>query len=595
MALYATIQSIVWGVVRHLGEDLSTSTLFFFRNFIGLLTIIPLISKSGLKVFHTKHIKRHLLRAFAALGGGLSIFYAVSHAPLATVVAITFAAPIFASLFAIYALGEVLNKTQLYGIAFGFLGVMIVLRPSLEIEISGLLSAVVAAVMTAIAFLTVKKLSYTESSSTVIAYPFLLILPISIVMAYLDWTAPKIEHIPLLFLMGMGISAAQYCMVKAFSLADASAVLPFDYLRLLVAIIVGSYFFNDVVDTWVVIGAAMILLSSLYIAKSGKKQSNQNRSAGGKCEKNPSGIQQNGYQVFHLNVFTQQIYSGNSATVVWRSNGLSTKHMQTLAREFNTPESIFVNIDNNKLSLRFYTPIQEVDSCGHGTIAAAYVTYKMLDNHGGSLVFNTKVGHIRVNSNKIGDLAFDLKFTVAIPKLEACIDVPKNIVNSLSRLNNVDIINAYIVDTGADKKRLLLHCKNKSQLLSITPNFSELLLALEEMNLFSVFVFSLDNKANSQVSARMFAPGIGINEDPVNGNSSVALACIIFYLCKNSDLKCPDSYDVHQGESVNRLGKASVHLHHDSCSILKVELVGSVVELYNYNLINLPIKCSEPT
>ena len=64
MALYATIQSIVWGMVRHLGEDLSTSTLFFFRNLIGFLTIIPLISKTGLKVFHTKHIKLHLLGAW---------------------------------------------------------------------------------------------------------------------------------------------------------------------------------------------------------------------------------------------------------------------------------------------------------------------------------------------------------------------------------------------------------------------------------------------------------------------------------------------------------------------------------------------------
>ncbi|MFT6901723.1 MAG: drug/metabolite transporter (DMT)-like permease [Colwellia sp.] len=282
MALYATIQSIVWAMVRHLGEDLSTSTLFFFRNFIGFLTIIPLISKNGLKVFHTEHIKLHLLRAFAALGGGISIFYAVSHAPLATVVAITFAAPIFASLFAIYVLGEVMNKAQLYSIAFGFLGVMIVLRPSLEIEVSGLFSAVVAAIMTAIAFLTVKKLSYSENSSTVIAYPFLLILPISLIMAYLDWTAPQMKHIPLLLLMGVGISAGQYCMVKAFSLADASAVLPFDYLRLLVAIIIGSYFFNDVVDIWVVVGAAIILLNSLYVAKSGKKQTDKNELAGDK-------------------------------------------------------------------------------------------------------------------------------------------------------------------------------------------------------------------------------------------------------------------------------------------------------------------------
>jgi drug/metabolite transporter (DMT)-like permease len=273
MALYATIQSVVWAIVRFLGEDLSTSTIFFFRNFVGFLTIIPLISKNGLQVFHTQNIKLHLLRAFAAFGGGISIFYAVSHAPLATVVAITFAAPIFASLFAIYIFGEVMNKAQLYSITLGFLGVMVVLRPSLqEVETSGLLSALLAAIMTAVAFLTVKKLSFSENSSTVIAYPFLLILPISTLMAYVDWTTPEIRHLPLLIMVGIGISAAQYCMVKAFTLADASAVLPFDYLRLLIAVIIGSIFFNDVVDTWVVVGASIILLSSLYVAKAGTKQ-----------------------------------------------------------------------------------------------------------------------------------------------------------------------------------------------------------------------------------------------------------------------------------------------------------------------------------
>ena len=270
MALYATIQSIVWGLVRYLAEDLSTSTLYFFRNFIGFLTIVPLISKNGLTVFKTNKFKLHLLRAFAAFIGGLSIFYAVAHAPLATVVAITFVAPIFASLFAIYFFGEAINKTKLISLITGFFGVMIILRPNLNIETSGLFASIVAAIMTAIAFLTVKRLAHFESTATVIAYPFLLILPLSMVMAFIDWTPPAVRHMPLLLVMGSGISAAQYCMVKAFSLADASSVLPFDFLRLFMAIFVGSFFFNDVIDTWVVLGASLILMSSLYVAKKGK-------------------------------------------------------------------------------------------------------------------------------------------------------------------------------------------------------------------------------------------------------------------------------------------------------------------------------------
>jgi len=271
MALYAIIQSIIWGLVRHLAEDLSTSTLYFFRNFIGFLTVVPFISKQGLTVFKTNHFKLHLLRALAAFLGGLSIFYAVANAPLATVVAITFAAPIFASLFSIYIFGEAINKTKLISLVTGFIGVVIILRPNLDIETEGLVAAIVAAITTAIAFLTVKKLAHFDNAATVIAYPFLLILPLSMLLALLDWTQPKMADIPLLLIMGVGISAAQFCMVKAFSLADASAVLPFDFLRLLVATFVGSFFFNDIIDTWVVVGASLILASSLYIAKKGNK------------------------------------------------------------------------------------------------------------------------------------------------------------------------------------------------------------------------------------------------------------------------------------------------------------------------------------
>ena len=285
MALYAIIQSIVWGIVRHLAEDLSTPTLYFFRNFIGFLTIVPLISKKGLTVFKTEHFKLHLLRALAAFLGGLSIFYAVANAPLATVVAITFAAPIFASLFSIYLFGEAMNKTKGISLVTSFIGVLFILRPNLDIETDGLVAAIVASIATAIAFLTVKKLAHVENAASVIAYPFLLILPLSMLLALLDWTQPKMADIPLLLTMVIGISAAQYCMVKAFSLADASAVLPFDFLRLLVATFVGSFFFDDLVDTWIVVGASLILTSSLYIAKKGKQlPSRNNRKQDEVCE-----------------------------------------------------------------------------------------------------------------------------------------------------------------------------------------------------------------------------------------------------------------------------------------------------------------------
>jgi PhzF family phenazine biosynthesis protein len=292
-------------------------------------------------------------------------------------------------------------------------------------------------------------------------------------------------------------------------------------------------------------------------------------------------IQQKTYQVFHINVFTQQIYSGNSATVIWRSNGLSDKQMQLLAREFNTSESVFVSIINHELFVRFFTPIQEVASCGHGTIAAAYVAEKMLNRTITTLVLNTTVDNIKLSS--VNEQYPEYKFKVPIPILEACIDIPQNIITSLSNID-VNMLDAYIVNTGSGKNRLLIRCKDESQLLSLSPNFSQLLFDLNKLNLFSVFVFSIDNQEYTQVSARMFAPNIGINEDPVNGNSSVALSCVIYSICKSTGIECPKKYHVNQGKAVNRKGKTTIHLQYDHNSIRKVELSGAVVELYNFNL-----------
>ncbi|MFC7050887.1 DMT family transporter [Emcibacter nanhaiensis] len=264
MALYSITQALVWGLVRYLGESMSMETLFFFRNLVGFLTIVPLLPGTGLALFRTRKLRLHLLRAVAAFVGGLSIFYAVAHAPLATVVAITFFSPVLASFLAIFLFGESLTRSRAAVIVTGFIGVLIVLRPSAGIEADGLLAAIVTALATAAAFLCVKKLSATESSKTTVAFPFLFILPLSAVLGATNWTPPSLAQLPLVLVMGCGISLTQFFLVKAFAAAEAGAVLPLDFLRLVVASIVGSLFFQEVVDVWVVAGSMLILGSSVY-------------------------------------------------------------------------------------------------------------------------------------------------------------------------------------------------------------------------------------------------------------------------------------------------------------------------------------------
>ncbi|MFC3051600.1 DMT family transporter [Kordiimonas pumila] len=271
MAIYTVLQSLVWGIVRYVGDDLSTATLFFFRNLIGFCTIIPLFMKQGPALFKTDKLRFHLLRAAFAFIGGFSVFFAVAHAPLASVVAMTYAAPVFAGVFAMVVFKEGVTLRRIVALGIGFIGVLIVLKPSFEMEVAGMIAAIIATITTAGAFLVVKKLSGTERSETVVAYPFVLILPFSALYAVTDWTSPTgIEWLLVLFI-GLGTAISQFYMVKAFAAADASAVLPIDFLRLVVAAILGIALFGDVFDVQVVLGAAVILSVTVYTARREKR------------------------------------------------------------------------------------------------------------------------------------------------------------------------------------------------------------------------------------------------------------------------------------------------------------------------------------
>jgi len=265
MGIYVVTHSIVLSVIGHLSNDLSTSTLFFFRNLVGLVFILPLIAKRKTALFKTAHLSFHFVRGFAALIGGYSIFYALSTLPLTLVVAISFSAPIFASLLACLLFREEMTKAKVIATSLGFLGVVILLRPSFNSHFYGVLAALVAAIMAAIAFVTVKKLTNHDSNDTITSFPFVLILPFSTISAIVDWTAPTESQIPLLLLIGAGFSASQYAMVRAFSLAEASILLPIDFSRLIIVSIISTLFLNVDIDAWTLVGGTVILIGSLQI------------------------------------------------------------------------------------------------------------------------------------------------------------------------------------------------------------------------------------------------------------------------------------------------------------------------------------------
>ena len=203
----------------------------------------------------------------------LAFFYTISITPLAEVIALSFAAPIFATLLAIFIFREKVALTRWMAILFGFAGTVVILRPGYEALSLGPILALMAAMTWGSAVIIIKTLSKTDSSVTITAYMVLFMTPLSLIPALLVWEWPTWEQLAWLALVGSFGTAGHLAMNVAIKLAPTNVVMPIDFVRLIWVAIIGYFIFAEIPDIFVWIGGAMIFLSGLWIAHA----ENQNR------------------------------------------------------------------------------------------------------------------------------------------------------------------------------------------------------------------------------------------------------------------------------------------------------------------------------
>lgn len=270
-ALYMTAASLGFSVmnilIREVSAELEPAQIAFFRNFFAAAFMLPWLLKSGAaKALPTTHLKLHLLRAGVGLMAMLCWFYSVSLLPLAQAVALNFTVPLFATAGAALILGEVVRARRWSATLVGFLGVLIVLRPGTQ-EIS-LITAlpVLAALFMASSVMLVKTLSARDAPATIVLWMNLLLTPLSLIPALFVWQWPTWEALGLMALIGGTAVLAHIGLTRAYARADASAVLPFDYMRLPFIALFAFLLYAEVPDLWTWVGAGVIAGSSVYIA-----------------------------------------------------------------------------------------------------------------------------------------------------------------------------------------------------------------------------------------------------------------------------------------------------------------------------------------
>jgi drug/metabolite transporter (DMT)-like permease len=253
-------------IVRHVSAEQHPFEIAFFRNLFGLAFMLPWIMRTGWEGLRTKRFGLHLFRALIGLAAMLCFFTAISLIPVTEVTALTFTAPLFATVGAVLVLGEKVRLRRWTATAIGFVGTVVILRPGSATLTPAALTALASAAFMAVAILSVKALSRTENPNAIVLYMGLLLTPLSLVGALFVWTTPAPETWPWLVVMGLTATLGQLLMTRAFAAAEASAVLPFDFARLVFVAILGFLLFGERPDLWTWIGAAVIVAATVYIA-----------------------------------------------------------------------------------------------------------------------------------------------------------------------------------------------------------------------------------------------------------------------------------------------------------------------------------------
>lgn len=295
------------------------------------------------------------------------------------------------------------------------------------------------------------------------------------------------------------------------------------------------------------------------------------------------------YRLYQIDSFTKEKFTGNPAGVITNADGLSEEQMQKIARELNNSETAFVfssNSDAYDVHVRFFTPKNEVPICGHATVAAHYALAHEEKYETRKVIQKTGAGVLPVEIIKENE-DYKIKMTQGKIIFGQEIDgVNKSTLLNALKLNNEQLLEdcpIQIVSTGHSK--VMIGIKDKNVLNNMFPNFDMLSNLSKIIGCNGYYIFTFDSSEDDVlINGRMFAPGIGINEDPVTGNANGPLGAYLVHHKIVVPSQNTYKFKAKQGEAIGRTGIIEVEVKIDNSEPIEVKISGNAVMVFQSEL-----------
>lgn len=266
MVLAVGLFAVMDAMVKWLGAGYPTMEIVFFRSLFAFVPLGFLIFRDGLASAVTvRDPLGHALRCGVGIVALTVLFYGFAHLPLADVIAITFAAPVFVTALSVPLLGETVGPRRWTAVLIGFVGVLIMVQPG-----AGMFDPVAALVLFgtvfyALAMIFVRKLARTETNTAIVFYFTLTCTLVSAAFLPFQWVTPTWPDLALLVAVGIVGGLAQITITLAFRYADVAVVVPFEYTAMIWGALLGFFIWGEIPGLNIWVGVTIVMASGLYI------------------------------------------------------------------------------------------------------------------------------------------------------------------------------------------------------------------------------------------------------------------------------------------------------------------------------------------